>query len=66
EITGGVILAKSVSRVELENILSQDPFATGGLATYEVIEFTPTKWSKEFEGTLFADSGDGENETRDD
>ncbi|MDX2050622.1 MAG: hypothetical protein SFT93_05605 [Rickettsiaceae bacterium] len=32
----------------------------------EVIEFTPTKWSKEFEGALFADSGVSPNEDPDD
>ncbi|MBF6175182.1 YciI family protein [Nocardia blacklockiae] len=41
--TGGVILADVGSRSELDAILAQDPFGTAGAATYEVIEFVPTK-----------------------
>lgn len=51
--TGGVILAACESREALSVILSRDPFSQHGLATHEIIEFTPTKYQKEFE-TLFA------------
>ncbi|ACT08164.1 MULTISPECIES: YciI family protein [Dickeya] len=38
--TGGVILAKSVVREELEAFLEQDPFQA--VANYEVINFQPS------------------------
>lgn len=41
--TGGVILATADSRAQLDAILDQDPFGRAGAATYEVIEFVPTK-----------------------
>lgn len=50
--TGGVIIAKSPDKTALNKLLAQDPFAINDLATYEVIEFTPTKWSKAFENIL--------------
>ena len=40
--TGGVILARSVSRDELNRILAQDPFNKAGVAEYEVTEFVPS------------------------
>lgn len=46
---GGVIIAKCDSKDDLQKILKQDPFAINDLATYEIIEFCPTKWSKKFE-----------------
>ncbi len=45
--TGGVILARSGDRAELEAILARDPFARAGAATYEVVEFSPTKAAPE-------------------
>jgi uncharacterized protein YciI len=36
---GGVILARSVSREELNHVLDQDPFKQAGVAEYEVTEF---------------------------
>lgn len=40
---GGVILAHTSSRTEIEQIIEEDPFKTEGAATYEIIEFTPNK-----------------------
>ncbi|MDM0035312.1 YciI family protein [Variovorax sp. J22P271] len=40
--TGGVILARSGNRQELDSILEQDPFAKSGCAQVDVIEFTPS------------------------
>lgn len=37
--TGGVILARSMPRDELNRILEQDPFKKAGIAEYEVTEF---------------------------
>ena len=51
---GGIIIAKSDSKDALQEILKQDPFAENDLATYEIIEFSPSKWSKEFESIVFA------------
>jgi len=50
---GGIIIAKCDSKDALQTILKQDPFASNDLATYEIIEFSPTKWSKEFESIVF-------------
>lgn len=41
--TGGVIISRCESRAALDLILESDPFAVNNLATYEIIEFTPTK-----------------------
>ena len=45
---GGIILCKGGSRGEVEAIIAQDPFYQHQIATYQVIEFTPTKFSEEF------------------
>lgn len=54
--TGGVILAACESKDALSVILSRDPFSQHGLATYDIIEFIPTKYQKGFEA-LFATTG---------
>ena len=41
--TGGVILASTDSRDELDRILEEDPFKFNNLADYDVIEFIPSK-----------------------
>ncbi|MDP2193349.1 MAG: YciI family protein [Alphaproteobacteria bacterium] len=51
---GGIIIAKSADKDTLQQILHQDPFAAKDFATYEIIEFSPTKWSKGFESIIFA------------
>jgi uncharacterized protein YciI len=43
--TGGVILARAATRADLDAILVQDPFAQHAAATYEVVEFSPSKSS---------------------
>ncbi|SEC52365.1 Uncharacterized conserved protein YciI, contains a putative active-site phosphohistidine [Tenacibaculum sp. MAR_2009_124] len=45
--TGGVILAKGECLSDIEKIIEKDPFKKQGVANYEVIEFTPSKTSKE-------------------
>lgn len=40
--TGGVILARAVSREEIETIITLDPFYRHGVAEYEITEFSPT------------------------
>lgn len=40
--SGGIILAKTYDKSELELILKQDPFNQNALADYEIIEFLPS------------------------
>ncbi|EMF80697.1 hypothetical protein LEP1GSC188_3966 [Leptospira weilii serovar Topaz str. LT2116] len=47
--TGGILIARSNSRKELEDFCRQDPFYTNGVAEYQIIEWTPVKHQKEFE-----------------
>ena len=49
---GGIILCKGASRGEVEAIIAQDPFYQHQLATYQIIEFTPTKYSEDFSKVL--------------
>ncbi len=46
--TGGIILARGVSRERLAELLREDPFSVHGLAEYEIAEFTPTKYAEAF------------------
>ena len=55
---GGLILAQCDSKDSLYKILKQDPFAINNLATYEIIEFSPTKFSKLFNSLLQGKSQD--------
>jgi len=50
--TGGVILCKADSKVEVEQIVQEDPFNIHGVATYQIIEFKPTKFAPAFESFL--------------
>ena len=45
---GGVILCKAGSKEEILDIIAQDPFHKHRIATYQIIEFTPTKFSEAF------------------
>ncbi|SFP35406.1 Uncharacterized conserved protein YciI, contains a putative active-site phosphohistidine [Amycolatopsis arida] len=45
--TGGVIIARPMSRGKLDAILATDPFAVRHLAQYEVIEFSATRTAPE-------------------
>jgi uncharacterized protein YciI len=45
--TGGVILARAVSREEIETIITLDPFHAHRVAEYEITEFSPTMTSPE-------------------
>lgn len=48
--TGGVILARQMEKNRLENILRDDPFQKNGVATYEIVEFTPSKFAEGWGG----------------
>lgn len=41
--TGGVILARGESEESLRRILAEDPFSREGAATYDVVQFQPTR-----------------------
>tara|TARA_R110000868_G_scaffold408330_1_gene691341 strand:+ start:484 stop:768 length:285 start_codon:yes stop_codon:yes gene_type:complete len=41
--TGGIILAKAKSKVEVQDIIEQDPFYINSVAEYRIIEFDPIK-----------------------
>jgi len=47
--TGGVILAKGITRIELEALIKDDPFHRAGAAQYKITEFTPAKYAHGFE-----------------
>lgn len=47
--TGGVILAKGMTRTELETLIEEDPFHRAGVAQYEITEFMPVKHAQGFE-----------------
>jgi uncharacterized protein YciI len=47
--TGGVILIAGQDREQVRTVLEQDPFKREGVATYELVEFTPTKMQSSFE-----------------
>ncbi len=46
--SGGVIISQLKDRVEIDNILKNDPFKIYDLADYEIIEFTPLKYHQDF------------------
>jgi uncharacterized protein YciI len=39
---GGVILARADSLRQLQSIVAEDPFHVHGVASYQLLEFTPT------------------------
>lgn len=40
---GGLIVARGESAAALSNVMAQDPFCLAGIATYQIIAFTPVK-----------------------
>jgi uncharacterized protein YciI len=46
---GGILLARAGSTAELEAVLAEDPFAKAGVATHQVVRFTPTKTAPELD-----------------
>ncbi|HEY0064380.1 MAG TPA: YciI family protein [Telluria sp.] len=46
--TGGVILIASDDRERVLAVIGQDPFTQAGVATYELVEFVPTKMQPGF------------------
>jgi len=50
--TGGVILIRGHDRALAESVLAQDPFHQAGVASFELIEFAPSKMQAGFEAFL--------------
>lgn len=46
--TGGIIISQLKNRDELENFIKHDPFFVNDIAEYEIIEFNPVKFHKDF------------------
>ncbi|NML70490.1 GTP cyclohydrolase [Chryseobacterium sp. RP-3-3] len=46
--TGGIILADVDSKVEVEQIIKEDPFYSNQIADYDIIEFIPSKYNEHF------------------
>lgn len=47
--TGGVLLSQLTDRNKLEEFLHNDPFSIHDAVEYEIIEFSPVKYHKNFE-----------------
>ncbi len=45
---GGIIISQLKDREQLETILKQDPFQIHQVAMYDIVEFTPVKYHKNF------------------
>jgi uncharacterized protein YciI len=46
--TGGIIVSQLTDRAIIEDFLKDDPFYIHDIADFEVIEFTPVKYHKDF------------------
>ncbi len=47
--TGGVIICKAENKEIVQQIIAEDPFYYEKIADYKIIEFSPTKSSKQFQ-----------------
>ncbi|MDA8110901.1 MAG: YciI family protein [Nitrospiraceae bacterium] len=45
--TGGLLLMRAADRSDIERMLAEDPYARAQVARYEVLEFSPVKFSDE-------------------
>ncbi len=46
--TGGIIIAKTASKKEVEKIITEDPFYIHEVADYTITEFIPSKYNENF------------------
>lgn len=46
--TGGIILSQLTDRAQLQTIIEQDPFYLNGIAEFDIVEFAPVKYHKDF------------------
>lgn len=47
---GGIIISQLKDRKQLETIINHDPYRLHEVADYEIIEFEPVKYHKDFVG----------------
>jgi uncharacterized protein YciI len=45
---GGIILFNADNEIEMKKIMAEDPFSQHQVASYEIIEFFPTKYAGDF------------------
>lgn len=50
--TGGIILCNAASKKEVKQIIAEDPFHIHKVATYDIIEFIPSKYAPDFESFI--------------
>lgn len=55
--TGGVLIAMSNNREDLESVLQQDPYFMADIAEYEIIEFSPVKHCDEIKDLILEREG---------
>ncbi|MFY7698353.1 MAG: YciI family protein [Legionella sp.] len=55
--TGGIIIALTTDRSQLEKIIEQDPYYLAEIADYELIEFTPIKHRDEIKALVHSCEG---------
>lgn len=55
--TGGVLIAMSANRDELEQVLQNDPYYLADIAEYEIVEFTPVKHRDEIKDIIIQQEG---------
>jgi len=55
--TGGIILALTKDKAQLESVLKQDPYYMAEIAEYELIEFTPVKHRDELKELIYQSEG---------
>ncbi len=46
--TGGIILCNASDKIEVEQIIREDPFHIHEVADYEITEFIPSKYNENF------------------
>ena len=50
--TGGIILCNAENINEINTIIAEDPFYKEKVASYEIIEFLPTKYAANFQSFI--------------
>lgn len=55
--TGGIIIALTQDKAQLETIFKEDPYYLAEIATYEFIEFTPVKHRDEIKTLITSSEG---------
>lgn len=53
---GGIIVALGESRARIESIVREDPFVSGGLADFKVIEFRASQRAKDIQQRIDAEA----------